>query len=182
LCMLLCGTPQLSPCSRSSSPLDSTLFAASGIRSRMHVFASVASNAVTDCHGPSRQGNGLGGPVRTGRLAMVASTCGRGLGWALAFSGLPAPAAPPPPYVRAQRRLLARGWPAQCHLPTPVAPPRLLPRHIHARLEAVAAHSRAQPLPPSLAGRIPTHDLFLKKTVTPSDVGKLNQRHLRGGR
>jgi hypothetical protein len=37
-----------------------------------------------------------------------------------------------PPRARARRRLLARGWPAQRHLPMPAAPPRLLPHHVHA--------------------------------------------------
>jgi hypothetical protein len=45
------------PCSRSSSPLDLTLFVAVGIQSRKHMFASTGEgggDAVTDCHGLSR--------------------------------------------------------------------------------------------------------------------------------
>jgi hypothetical protein len=90
-CGLLHGASPPSPCSHSSSPLDSALFATVGVRSRKHVFVSMTGDAVTDCHGPSRQGNGPGGPMRTGRAAMAASTCGQGLGQALTFSGLPAP-------------------------------------------------------------------------------------------
>jgi hypothetical protein len=52
---------------------------------------------------------------------------------------------------------------------------------LDSRLHA-AAHLRAQSPPPLLADRISTRDLFLKKMVTLSDVDKLDQRCLRGGR
>jgi hypothetical protein len=132
------------------------------------MFTSAAGDAVMDCHGPSKKGNGVDGLARTGRAA---STCGRGLGWGLAFSDLPTPEHDASSSLEVGQHSIA----------SPHRPPHLAPYLIMSMLDSrlhAAAHLRAQSPPPLLADRISTRDLFLKKTVTLSDVDKLDQRCL----